>query len=290
MRGMQIIFSLLEHWNTPAVRAKHAKHATTIVETDDMAAIMKELAKYDKNLPLMVMISTHPDTHSDERMREVAAIEEPLAKFGEHKDVLLSLLQEAYERGPKAEPFDKDASWSRIEAVAWMQYWQQGRFMCAADRKKLLRELEGAVAAARMWIGKAMQSPGLGNDLMNEWLRAEHAEGRPHLLGQFRSPPEFEKLVNELRSIETAAARAASRTPGRGRPKGSSVLSPFFVSCLADAYQASTGTKPDAGQGPFARFVRAYVAAIGLGGIEDASLVDSIKDTLRPREKFRETV
>jgi hypothetical protein len=36
--------------------------------------------------------------------------------------------------------------------------------------------------------------------------------------------------------------------------------------------------KPRAGQGPFARFVGAYVTAIGLGLIGEDSFVDIIKD------------
>jgi NDP-sugar pyrophosphorylase family protein len=40
-----------------------------------------------------------------------------LTKLREHKDELLSFLQDAYERGPKAKPFDVDRSWSRIETL-----------------------------------------------------------------------------------------------------------------------------------------------------------------------------
>jgi hypothetical protein len=98
---------------------------------------------------------------------------------------------------------------------------------------------------------------------------------------------EFEKVIASLAALETAARRAADEVlKARGRPRGSAFLSRGFIEGLAGVYQNSTGSKPGAGDGPFARFVYEFLIAIGRDNIEYESLVDAIKDT-RARVRTR---
>jgi len=94
-------------------------------------------------------------------------------------------------------------------------------------------------------------------------------------------------VIVSLAALETAACRAADEVPkARGRPKGSAFLSRGFIEGLAGVYQNSTGSKPGAGDGPFARFVYGFLTALGRGNIEYDSVVDAIKDT-RDRARMR---
>jgi hypothetical protein len=52
-----------------------------------------------------------------------------------------------------------------------------------------------------------------------------------------------------------------------------------FIEGLAEVYQKSTGSKPGAGDGPFAQFVYEFLTALGRGNIQYHSVVDAIKDT-----------
>ena len=213
----------------------------------------------------------------------LAAIEEQLTKFCQHKEVLLSHLENAYDRGPKAEPFDKDKSWSQIERLAYIQCYAQRinqQAMGAAERRTRYREIADVLTRARSMIEDAMRSPDLADDLIGSWWHGttEYAEAGGRFVDLLYIEREFEKVTKGLAALEEAAARASDGAQqGPGRPRGSSVLLPAYIRPLADLYRNCTGLKPGAGQGPFARFVGAYVTAIGLGRIEDASLVDIIK-------------
>jgi hypothetical protein len=63
-------------------------------------------------------------------------------------------------------------------------------------------------------------------------------------------------------------------------------LSRGFIEGLAGVYQNSTGVKPGAGEGPFARFVYEFLTAVGRGNIEYESVIDAIKDA-RARARMR---
>jgi hypothetical protein len=94
-------------------------------------------------------------------------------------------------------------------------------------------------------------------------------------------------VVAGLADLETAALRAADEVPKRrGRPKGTVLLPWEFIATLAEIYQSSTELKPGAGDGPFARFVYAFITALGRANIEYDSIVDAIKDT-RDRARMR---
>jgi hypothetical protein len=216
----------------------------------------------------------------------LAAVEEQLTKFREHKEVLLSHLENAYDRSPKAEPFDKDKSWSQIEMLAHFQYAytrlkQQG--IRAGERRTRYREIADVLTRARSMIEDAMLSPDLADDLIDSWEGpTEYVEAGGDLV-YIDIEGEIEKVMKGLAALEKAAAQAVSGTQRNpGRPRGSSVLSPAYIRPLADLYRKCTGLKPGAGQGPFARFVGEYLIAIGLGLIGEDRLVDIIKRMFAP--------
>jgi hypothetical protein len=217
-----------------------------------------------------------------------AEIDAGLAAFEQHK---ISLLQKVYQRGPKPEPFDAEKLWRGLSHCAMMYFWQaraKRETLPAAARASRLRELAKALGRARCMVEKAMQDD-VSNDLFSAWCEANvryDIDPTPPLT-LVRIDDEFEKVIASLAALETAACRAADKVfKARGRPKGSAFLSRGVIEGLAGVYQNSTGSKPGAGDGPFARFVYEFLTAVGGGNIEYESVVDGIKDT-RARVRAR---
>jgi hypothetical protein len=211
-----------------------------------------------------------------------------LAAFDRHKAALLAHLRNVHKRGLKSEPFDADKSWRDLTRLVQFYFWwtkMKQETMPAADRVERLRELEKALGRARGMADKAMQDD-VGLDLFGAWFAGTNIplasvvldDGGSSVLT--RIADEIKNVVASLATLETAAHRAAHdvRTE-RGRPKGTSVLPSDYIIALADLYRRSTGLKPGAGDGPFARFVGAFLTAIGRrDDILDASINDAIKD------------
>jgi hypothetical protein len=208
-------------------------------------------------------------------------IEERLTKFCEHKAVLLSHLQDAYERSPKAEPFDKSESWSRIERIGTLHFATQRiekEAMGAAERKKRYHEIANILTRARSMVDDAMRSPDLADGLIDSWWQGttECAEAGSRFVDLLYIEDEFKKVMKGLAALEEAAARAFSGVQtADGRPRGSTNA---YIYLLADLYRGCTGLKPGAGHGPFARFVRAYLTATGRN-LEAESVVEIIQDS-----------
>ena len=214
----------------------------------------------------------------------IRAIDVSTDAFGRHKAALLNHLQQVYETGPKSKPFDAEKSWLRLDRIAWMYFWHEGegqRTTPAADRVRRLRELAKALGRARRLVEKAIQDD-VGNDLFSAWWDANvryDIDPTPPLT-LVRIDDEFEKVIASLPALETAAHRAADEIPKKdGRPRGTALLRWDFIEVLAKIYRNSTGSKPGAGDGPFARFVYAFITALGRSNVEYLSIVDAIKDT-----------
>jgi hypothetical protein len=165
-------------------------------------------------------------------------------------------------------------------AVFWRARLKQETVRAAA-RASRLRELAKALGRARRLVERAMQDD-VGNDLFSAWRDANvryDMDATPPLT-LVRIDHEFEKVIANLAALEAAACRAADEVPkGRGRPKGSAVLTRGFIEGLAGVYRNSTGSRPGAGHGPFAQFVYEFLVAIARVNIEYESVVDAIKDT-----------
>jgi hypothetical protein len=214
----------------------------------------------------------------------IRAIDVSTDAFGRHKAALLNHLQQVYESGPKSKRFDAEKSWRPLDRIAWMYFWHEGerqRTTPAADRVRRLRELAKALGRARRLVEKATQDD-VGNDLFSAWCDANvryDIDPTPPLT-LVRIDDEFEKVIASLPALEIAALRAADEIPKKdGRPRGTALLRWDFIEVLAKIYRNSTGSKPGAGDGPFARFVYEFITALGRRNVEYSSIVDAIKDT-----------
>jgi hypothetical protein len=185
------------------------------------------------------------------------------------------------------EPFDTDKSWRSLTRVAEFYFWRvvmKEETMPVADRVKRLRQLAKVLGRARDLMDKAMQDD-IGTDLFRGWCAEANISPASVILGKdgssvlTRVADEIEDVVASLDTLETAASRAVNNIhTGRGRPKGTVVLPLEYVCALADVYRTSTGLKPGAGDGPFARFAHEFLAAVGQRVLEYRSVVDVIKD------------
>jgi hypothetical protein len=210
-----------------------------------------------------------------------ASIEERLTEFRKHKEDLLSELQKAYERGPKAEPFDKDKLWSDLETVARLQHSVEKikrETMGAVERKARYSELADALTRARSLLEAVMGTSDLADDLINSWWQGtpEYAEAGSKFVDLLYIEREFEKVRKGIAVLEEAATRAiSSAQTATGRPsKGDTAA---YIYSLADLYRRCTGLKPGVGHGPFARFVGEYLAATGRNLAEE-TVVEIIKN------------
>jgi hypothetical protein len=195
-------------------------------------------------------------------------IEESLADFRKQKESLLSCLQNA-----KGNPFDRDEAWSEIEYVAIFQRGfdeHRKQTMGASDRNAKLREIADVLTRARKLIDVP---PEIASALMDAWGEGTTLEDIIHIYREF--PREFEDAIKGLARLQEAAVRAAAETklkPGRPKETPDSLV----IYWLAHIYRSCTGLTPGAGEGPFARFVEAYMSAFGRH-IGYQSLVDIIK-------------
>lgn len=213
-----------------------------------------------------------------------AALGALIAKFCGHGEVLLSPLRDAYDRGPKAQPFDADKASTDIAALAYLYYARERvkrEAMSAADREARCRAIADALRTARNKIEEAMTNPDLANDLTWAWWEgtSEYVDTAGQSVDLLYIEREFEKVVKGLAALQAGAIRAAGDAhKGRGRPRGTSVLPQSYIIALAGLYRDHTGLQPGAGEGPFARFVCAFLAALGRNYIAETTVIDAIKD------------
>jgi hypothetical protein len=222
---------------------------------------------------------TVPDGRTD---AVKARIEVDLTAFDRYQEALLTILRNDCERGPRAEPFDANRSWRGLTSLAGTYLWggmAKKELMPAAEQVTRLHELKKVFGKARVMADKAMQDD-VGAALFTSWWEgtSEYAEAGGRFVDLLYIDREFEKVVASLAALETAAIRAASNVrTGRGRPKGTAILPRNYIEALAVGYRDWTGLKPGAGDGPFARFVCKFLAALGRN-IEYESVIDAIKD------------
>ena len=216
-----------------------------------------------------------------------ADIELKLAGFSGHKEQFLSLLHDAHDRGPQTEPFDEDKSWFGVEATAYQYFWRERakqEIMSRGDCETRYRAIADVLKPARSLVEEAAQSPDLANDLIWAWWEGtkEYAEAAGQFVDLLHIEREFNKVVTGLAALEAAALRAAEEVhPGRGRPVGAgAALAPGYVLALAGVYRKNTEVKPGMERdGPFARFVREFLDAVGQEGrISERHLVEIIED------------
>jgi hypothetical protein len=212
-------------------------------------------------------------------------IDNLLVQFGSHKETLLFFLRNACDGDPKAAPFDADELWSRVETLARNYYAEESvkrEVMGNADREARCRKIATILGRARAMIDDAMRAPDLANDLIWGWWggTSECADAWAEVrnVEPLYIKRQFEKLLEGLAALEAGAVRAADGAhKGRGRPRGTSVLPPDYIIALAAVYRSSTGSKPGAGDGPFAKFVMEFLTALRRN-IEYESVIGAIQD------------
>jgi hypothetical protein len=218
----------------------------------------------------------------------IAAVEVNMAHFGGHKEPLLAILRNAYDCGPKADPFDMEKSWLRLETSAHQYFLQEKakqEAMSSAEREARLRAIAEALKQASSRIEAAKQDE-VGDALFSAWCEKADLPLASVARNDDRSfvmtaPADeaFKRAVAGLKDLETAAGRAADEAhKGRGRPSGARVLPVGYIEALAVQYRASTGARPIPGHRPFVQFVCAFLAALGRSNISEGYVVELIRD------------
>jgi hypothetical protein len=220
-----------------------------------------------------------PDTRAE---AVKAAIETSLTAFEKHKEALLAMLRNVYERGPKSEPFDADKTWHDLTLSARIYFWRgtvKQETMPTADCINRLRQIARALGRARRLADKQDDVRGA---LFSAWyddnVRYDTVPTEPLVLVRFEN--EFDKVIAGLFAMETLAHRAVDdlRKKG-GRPKGTAVLQKDDIEGLAGVYRDSTNSIPGAGDGLFAKFVMKFQRALGCpSNLKYESVIDAIKD------------
>jgi hypothetical protein len=204
--------------------------------------------------------------------------EAALTAFDTHKHALLTILREACERGPQTTQFDPDGSWSYLRRLA-VEYFkneaERKRAMPPANCLARLEKLENAFGQARRLASKAMQDD-IGDRLFWAWFVPCGPVDDPYG-PEVPARNEFDKLIEALAALETAAFRASERVRNRrgGRPRG--ILQPNFIFDLESAYRGITAKPGGTGSGPFARFVKEVVDALGGRAIAMQTVIRAIK-------------
>jgi hypothetical protein len=221
-----------------------------------------------------------------------AEIAAHLTTFNRHRKELLGTLRQVHERGPKALSFDGDNAWCRLKFIALIYHRREAELrqekarMPDAERIKLLLKLEDALSNARRAASKAMKN--VGSHWFLEWAQAN---GNPDLTDPriYRFEEEFDKTVARLKALEAAAYRAAETVRRRrGRPSGTAAIPHILILNLEGVYRDLTKRRAGAGPGPFARFVKQFLTALGRD-CPDGSVVVAIKAAKKREEKSSAT-
>jgi hypothetical protein len=219
------------------------------------------------------------------------AIDAGLLKFEPHKDVLLTILRDAHNDSPKSECFDESRTWSHLTNLAGTYHWEarvKQETMPSGDRAKRLLILATALEKAHRLIDRAMEDD-VGDDLFSAWQKETDeppvsvVRNDDSSLSLVQNAEEkFRKQVAGLAALDVAAHNAADKVRlervGGGRPRGTSALPQGYILTLADFYRKSTAAEPAIGDGQFARFVRAFLDAVGQKRITERHLIEMIED------------
>ena len=223
------------------------------------------------------------------------AVDIGLEEFGRHRDRLLAILRDGYERGHKSAPidaagakaFDADRAWRlHLEGLAHQYFSRESVKQTVtkpADRRAMLRDIARALARSRDAIDRATRSD-VGEDLIAGWWKStsECGEAEGRFVDLLHIEREFDKVTKCLAVVEAAAVRAADDVPKTlGRLRGTAILPRDFIEALAAVYRDATGSKPGAGGGPFAKFVLEFLTALGRCNIEYETVIEAIKDARR---------
>lgn len=229
-------------------------------------------------------------TRANDRASE---FDKRLTAFAQHKDELIAMLREAYERGPKTKPFDQERAWRHLKGIAQIYHQHEADVTKtllktpAANRIKLLRQFGDLLSKAHQKTDEMI--PVFRGPLFVEWCVAN---GNP----DFTSPiiahydaafdEMVDKMVAGLAALEEAAFGAADSIPKkRGAPSGTTALPRDFILALESLYRDFTERKAGAGPGPFAQFVKEVTMALGRE-LPQQTVIKAIRDAKRREESY----
>ena len=212
-----------------------------------------------------------------------------MAEFNKRKDKLIDHLKG---RSPVSERVDEEKLWRSLTSLAQL-YFLRNTSPSTVERKARLRKLAETLRRASYWAERVRQD-NVGVDLVSPLFDGALPRDPSGQIvrdddGTLRVVhfPEigFAEMVANLDTYQAAALRIADAVPAV--PPGKTPILPrSFIIVLAEVYRRSTGRKPGAGKGPFARFVVQFRAALDTShkitdGNVDNSVIDAIKDALR---------
>ena len=206
--------------------------------------------------------------------------------FERHMAVLLAMLEEV--RGRKAKPHGPDSR-SILKLCAFSYHMDEKRTRVpTADVIKPLLKLRKALGEARSTLDDVIK----GNhflylNLCSAWCDEQIDPDLQNLI-EDQLDAAFQKLAADvdagLAALEMAAFRAAGNLRKRpGRPNDTGILPLGFIIELESAYRYITGKPGGAGPGPFARFVRKFLEALGRT-ITKESVIEAIKAAKKRKE------
>jgi hypothetical protein len=219
----------------------------------------------------------------------VRAIKTNLAEFNKRKDKLIDHLKG---RLPVSEQVDEEELWRSLTSLAQL-YFLRKTSPPTVERKARLRKLAETLHRASN-LAERVRQDNVGVDLVSALFGGALPRDPPGQIvrdddGTLRVDyfPNigFAEMVTTLATYKAAALRTADDVPAV--PPGKTPILPrSFIIALGDVYRRSTGRKPGAGKGPFARFVVQFRAALDSShkitdGNVDNSVLDAIKDALR---------
>jgi hypothetical protein len=229
--------------------------------------------------------------------QKTQAINAGVKAFEAHKERLLSILRNAWERGPKSEPLNADQAWRHLTSLAFECFRRKTlkqEVVPAADRGERLGKIAKVLGEACRLFDEAKRDD-LINDLYSAWWdqnikdrespKVEVDPDGSHVL--VLVPAEFAQIIATLSTLHVAACKARDEVvPQEGRPKGS-ILPPDIIDTLAHNYQQSTRLKLDKlTDKHFVEFVGTFLEALGEARKRSKDYaLEAIKYSLRLKRK-----
>jgi hypothetical protein len=222
-----------------------------------------------------------------------SAITARLDQFNLHKEALLAFLQRECERQSKTEPFNRNGAWRHLKFMAQVYLQEEANIERnrmlppAMGRIKQLQRLKTDLLKARCSLNQVMKDDLRGRVFL-AWCETH---GDPDLTDPVMDlfDSKFDDHMKDLRAGLADLARVASNAAAQchqkpGRPAGTSILQDDFIVRLESTYRDITGKIGGAGPGPFAKFVKRFLEALGRESTEQ-TVIEAIKGAKRREEK-----
>ncbi len=139
------------------------------------------------------------------RHRELRHPDQFASAFEKHKDILLAILLDAYEHGPKSEPFDADTAWNELRSLARLYFgvkWERLQQRAAADRRERLSKFAKSLRKAHRLFDEAKR------DEFIMYLHCRYGTHQERPIEPVHPNDELEKVLAALSTLEAATCFA----------------------------------------------------------------------------------